>query len=185
MTEGRVPDVVTERDRLREILVEQKPARDRARDLRHLQAVRHARAVVVARNDVYLRLALQATKCLRVQDAVAVALKIRAERARHDRRSPSALPALRRQRGKNLVLQCFALLPYRHLPSSFSRSVLLWIIRQRGRFILPKAPPSLNLFDVQSPSLFSCREGGVFLQSLDPSALLYEKFAGKSLALAV
>ena len=138
VTERRMPDVVPECDRLCQILVEEKSSRDRARDLRHLQAVRHARAIVIARDDVDLRLALQAPERLRVQDAVAVALKIRAEGARRDRRSPSALPALCRKRREYLIFQFLTLFPYRHLPSSFA-FFFYGIIRQRSRFILPKS----------------------------------------------
>jgi hypothetical protein len=51
-------------------------ARDRARDLRDLERVRHARAVVVALGgDEHLRLVLQAPEGLGVDDAVAVALE--------------------------------------------------------------------------------------------------------------
>ena len=120
MTKRRMTDVVTERNRLRQIFVEAKSSRDRAGDLRHFQTVRHARTVVIARDDVNLRLALQASKRLRVQDAVAVALKICAERARYDRCSPPALPALRRKGGKHFILQRLTFFPYRHLSASSS-----------------------------------------------------------------
>ena len=120
MSERRMPDVVTERNRLRQIFVEAKSSRDRAGDLRHFQTVRHARTVVIARDDVNLRLALQTPERLRVQDAVAVALKVRAERARDNRRSPPTLPALRRKGGKHLILQRLTFFPYRHLSASSS-----------------------------------------------------------------
>ena len=76
VTEGRVPHVVPERDRLDQILVQPQRASDRAGDLRHLQSMGQARPVVVAeRVDKHLRLVLQAAEGFRVQDAVAVALK--------------------------------------------------------------------------------------------------------------
>jgi hypothetical protein len=80
--EGRVPEVVPQADRLRKILVQAQRPRDRARDRRHLQGVRQARAVVVAaRRDEHLRLVRQAAKGLAVHDPVAIALERRAQRA--------------------------------------------------------------------------------------------------------
>ena len=82
VAEGRVPHVVAEADRLGQILVQPKRARHDARDARRLEGVGHARAVVVAcRVDEDLRLSLQAAERLRVDDAVAVALKRRADAA--------------------------------------------------------------------------------------------------------
>src|SRR5262249_1913116 len=48
VTEWRVPQVVREGDRLREILIESERARDRPGDLRDLNAVREAGPVVIA-----------------------------------------------------------------------------------------------------------------------------------------
>ena len=92
-------------------------ARDAAGDRGRLERVRHARPVVVARRvDEDLRLALQAAKRLRVEDAVAVALERRPDaarllvahppaglvRAHRERREPALLvlahPLLRRRR---------------------------------------------------------------------------------------
>ena len=82
MTEGCVPHVVTEPDRLDEVLVEPQRPRDSACDPGRLQRVGHPRAVVVAcRIDEDLRLALQAPEGLRMQDPIAVALKRRAQAA--------------------------------------------------------------------------------------------------------
>ncbi len=76
--ERRVPHVVPEPDRLGQVLVEPECPRDDPRDRSRLERVRHPRAVVVAlRVDEDLRLALQATEGLRVDDAVAVALERR------------------------------------------------------------------------------------------------------------
>ncbi len=47
MTEGCMPEVVPERNRLREVLVEGEAARDRTRDLRDVDRVRHARAEMI------------------------------------------------------------------------------------------------------------------------------------------
>ena len=80
--ERRMAEVVAHADRLDEVLVERERARHRARDLGHLDRVRHARAVVVALGrDEDLRLVLQAPERLAVHDPVAVALQRRAQRA--------------------------------------------------------------------------------------------------------
>jgi len=67
---------------LGEILVELERARDRARDLGHLEAVAEPRAVVIALvKDEDLRLVFEAAEGRRVDDAVAIALIGRARRA--------------------------------------------------------------------------------------------------------
>ena len=96
--ERRVPDIVPERDRLRQILVQQQPARNRARDLCHLEAVRHACAVVVARDDVDLRLVLEPSERLGMENAVAIALKFRTEGALRHRMTALCISAPCRQR---------------------------------------------------------------------------------------
>ena len=81
--ERRMAHVVAEPDRLGQVLVQPEGARDDASDARGLERVGHARAVVVAgRVDEDLCLPLQPPERLRVQDAVAVALKRRAHGAR-------------------------------------------------------------------------------------------------------
>ena len=78
MAERRVPEVVAERDRLGQLLVQPQHLRDRARDLRDLERVRQARAVVIAgRREEHLRLVLQPAERLAVDDAIAIALKRR------------------------------------------------------------------------------------------------------------
>src|SRR5450755_1248656 len=68
-----------ERAGLGEVLVEAEGPGDRPRDLRHFQRVRQARAVVIAfERDEDLRLVLQPPERTRVNDAVAVALVLRA-----------------------------------------------------------------------------------------------------------
>ena len=82
VAEGRMPEVVAQPDRLREVLVQAQRTRHRARDRRHLERVREPRTVVVSLGrDEHLRLVLQAAKGLAVHDAVAIALKRRAQRA--------------------------------------------------------------------------------------------------------
>ncbi len=76
MTERRMAEVVRQRQRLGQILVEAQLPRHRARDLSHLEAVRQARPVVIALVvDEHLRLVDQAAEGGRVQNSVAVALK--------------------------------------------------------------------------------------------------------------
>ena len=82
VAERRMAEIVGERERLGEILVEAKLAGDGARDLRHLEAMGQARAIVVALvEDEDLRLVDEAAEGGRVEDAVAVALEGAAGRA--------------------------------------------------------------------------------------------------------
>src|SRR5919198_6304590 len=77
-----MPGVVSEADRLDEILVQPKRTRDDARDRRRLERMRHTRAVVVSlRVDEDLRLPFQTAERLRVHQPVAVALERRADAA--------------------------------------------------------------------------------------------------------
>ena len=77
--ERRVPHVVTEPDRLDQVFIQTQRPRDDARDRRRLERVGHASPVVVAVGiDEDLRLSLQSPERLRVNDAVAVALELRA-----------------------------------------------------------------------------------------------------------
>ena len=80
--ERRVAEVVAEPDRLDEILVQPQRTADAARDARRLERVRETRAEMVAFGvDEDLGLVAQAAECLRVDDAVAVALERRAQAA--------------------------------------------------------------------------------------------------------
>jgi hypothetical protein len=86
VSEGRVSEIVSQCRRLGQILVESESPRDDTRDLRHLQGVRQSRAVVVARgSEEDLRLVHQPSEGLRMNDAVAVALKFGAVDALHIR----------------------------------------------------------------------------------------------------
>ena len=76
MAEGRVAQVVAERDGFGELFVEMQHLRDGAGDLRDLERVRQPRAVVIAgRREEDLRLVLQPPERLAVDDAIAVALE--------------------------------------------------------------------------------------------------------------
>ena len=77
--ERRVPQVVPEADRLREVLVQPQRARHVAGDPAGLERVGEARAVVVALGgDEHLGLVLEPAEGLGVDDPVAVALEGRA-----------------------------------------------------------------------------------------------------------
>src|SRR4051794_4986693 len=99
-------EVVADGDRLGQILVEPQPTRDAARNARGLERVRQPRAEMIALGiDEDLRLEPEAAKRLRVDDAVAVALKRRPKpalfvgklpparlvRAHRERREPALL----------------------------------------------------------------------------------------------
>ena len=82
MAERRVAEIVRQRQRLGQILVERQRAGDAARDLRHFEAVGEPRAVMIALViDEDLGLVLQAAERGRMDDAVAVALEAGAGRA--------------------------------------------------------------------------------------------------------
>ena len=84
--ERRMPQIVPQRNCFRQVLVQLETTRQCPGNLRHFQRVRQPRAVVVAfRREEHLRFVFQAAKRFAVDDAVAVALKIRAHRAGDNR----------------------------------------------------------------------------------------------------
>ncbi len=111
MTERRMAEVVTERDRFGQFLVQAQDLRDAARDLRHLERVRQPRAVVIAgRREEDLRLVLQPPKRLRVNDAIAVALKDRPDGiVGSGRRRPRLAALLAASGARNSMLAGFEL----------------------------------------------------------------------------
>jgi hypothetical protein len=69
-------EVVTESDRLDQVLIQRQGTSDGARDLRHLKRMGEPCAVVVAqRQNKDLRLVLEPPEGLGVHDPVAIALK--------------------------------------------------------------------------------------------------------------
>ena len=106
MAERRVAEVVAQRDRLGELLVQLQHLRDRSRDLRDLERVRQPRAVVIAcRREEHLRLVLEPAERLGVHDAIAVALERRTHVVfRFFAQPPARVGALRRLRRQNLPL---------------------------------------------------------------------------------
>src|SRR5579872_1084325 len=91
MAEGRVSEIVAERNRFRQIFIETQAARNRTRQLHDLEAVREAGAIVIAqRRKKYLRLVHQAPEGFAVDNAVAVALKARADEVVGFGRAPPA-----------------------------------------------------------------------------------------------
>ena len=100
VAERRVAEIVPEADRLDEVLVQPQCAGDAARDPGRLERVGEPGAVMVAgRIDEDLGLVHQPSEGLRVHDAVAVALKRRAQEARLLRlRPPARLEGAHRKR---------------------------------------------------------------------------------------
>jgi len=77
VSEGRMSQVMREANRLGQHLVEIERPGDRARDLRHLERMRQARAIVVALVvDEHLGLVREPAKRSAMDDAVAIAAKI-------------------------------------------------------------------------------------------------------------
>ena len=82
VAEGRVAEIMSEPDRLRQILVQPQRPGDGAGDPARLQRVAQPRPVMVALGrDEDLGLVLQPPERLRVHDPIAVALERRAQRA--------------------------------------------------------------------------------------------------------
>jgi hypothetical protein len=91
MAEGRVAEIVDERDGLGQILVAAQRPGQRARDLRDLDRMGQPRAEMVSlMRDEDLRLVLESAKCRRMDDTVAVALEGRAGAAFGLRHQPAA-----------------------------------------------------------------------------------------------
>ena len=104
--ERRMAEIVAERDGFGQLFVELQDLGDGPRDLRDLERVRQPRAVVIAgRREEDLRLVLQPAERLRVNDAVAIALKRRPDVVfRLLAQTAARIGALRRLRRQNLPL---------------------------------------------------------------------------------
>jgi hypothetical protein len=95
MAEGRMTEIMGKRERLGQVLVKLKRPRHGARDLRHLEAVGQAGAVVIPLViNEHLGLVGQAPERRRMQDAVAVAGIEAPRRARRLGHEPPATFAL-------------------------------------------------------------------------------------------
>ena len=89
--ERRMPDVVRQRQRLRQIFIETQHTGNGARDLRHLNGMRQPVAEMVGEaGREYLGLIFQAAERAGMDHAVAIALKFVAIGMRKLRISPSA-----------------------------------------------------------------------------------------------
>src|SRR5262245_58996441 len=120
MAERRVPEVVTERNRLGQLLVQPQHLGDGARDLRDLERVREARPVVIAsRREEHLRLVLESPERLAVDDAIAIALKCRTYVVFGlGAQPPARIGALGRLRRQDVALPLLELLTKRHSDAS-------------------------------------------------------------------
>ena len=114
VAERRVPEIVSERDRLGQLFVQPQHLRDAAGDLRHLERVREPGPVVIPlRREEDLRLVLQPAERLAVDHPVAVALERRADRILGlGAQPPLGGVALGRLRRQDLVLPRLELLAY-------------------------------------------------------------------------
>ena len=102
VAERRMTEIVAQRRGLCEILVERQRPRERARDLRHLERMGQPRAEMIALViDEHLGLVGKPAECRRMDDAVAVAAKVAAGRARRLDHQPA--PAERRIGGEARV----------------------------------------------------------------------------------
>ena len=107
VTERRVAEIVTDRDRLGEILVEPERSRHDTGNSARLERVRETRAeVVAAGRDEHLSLVLETPEGLRVDDAVAIALERRSQPALLLRlRAPARLVRAHREGRQRLLLE--------------------------------------------------------------------------------
>ena len=112
MPKRRMSKIMPKRNCLRQVLVEPQRLGDRSRILRDLQRMRHPRPVMIpVRCDEHLRLVLQSSERLGMQNPVPVSLKHRPQIIL--RLLPSPAPRLRRKgrpRRKNLLLALLKLL---------------------------------------------------------------------------
>ena len=105
-----MPEIVRERDRLGEFLIEAECARDGARDLRGLERMRQASAVVIALViHKHLGFVFEASKRGRMNDAVAIARKDGAHRMLgFGKAAPATGPRrhrIRRQHARRYLLE--------------------------------------------------------------------------------
>ena len=121
VSERRVPEVVSERDRFGQLFVEPQHLGDAARDLRDLQRVGQPRAVVIAgRREEHLGLVLEPAERLAVNDAIAVALKGRTDGILGSGRRRPRVSALLAACGReHLALALLELFANRGVPAVF------------------------------------------------------------------
>lgn len=76
MAKRRVAKIMAQSDGLDQVFIQGQRARNRARDLRDLERVRHTRAEMIAfGNEKHLAFVFQAAECARMHQAVAITLK--------------------------------------------------------------------------------------------------------------
>ena len=144
VTERSVAEVVGERDRLGQVLVEPESARDRARDLGRLHRVRQAGAVVVAfvvHED--LGLVLQPAKRRAMDHTVAITLERQAERVLgFGMHAPAGALVAHRIRRQRAILERLDLTSSQH---GSRLSYQKW--RENSEATMPAlvAPPALEI----------------------------------------
>ncbi|SUE42435.1 Uncharacterised protein [Ralstonia mannitolilytica] len=132
VAERRVAQVVRERDGLHQVFVQPQAARDRPGDLRHLKAVRQARAKQVALVvDEDLCLVFEPPEGRAVDDAVAIALELGARGGR--RFGVHAAARLRRMRGVGSEMAFQVERRGRHIEAIVHRAIACGIRRPAPR----------------------------------------------------
>ena len=115
VAKGRVPEVMSERDRLHEVFIQGQCARHRPPDLCDLEGVRHPRPIMIAlRRDVDLRLVLHPPEGIAVEDAVTIPRKVRPERILRLRMRPLRLLHMKGARRQDIVFSLFDPFPWIH-----------------------------------------------------------------------
>ena len=110
VAERRVAKIVPHTDRFDKILIQTQGTANRPRDLGDLEGMSQSSAVVIAaRANKYLSLVDQSAEALGVNDAIAIALELRAHCARFLCTLPLRAGTSHRTPGEDVVLYLFQL----------------------------------------------------------------------------
>ena len=140
--ERRVPEVVTQRNCLCQVLVEPHRPRHSPRYLRDFKRVRQACPVMVTRRgEEYLRLVLQAPKRVAVQYPVPVPLELCPQVTRRAGLfTPLCLAAQTRILTQRVAFKCLCVFSWEHIltPLRFLFPMTIYAIKQQKTFIFHK-----------------------------------------------